>query len=219
MISTYMGVLLPNCANVTYSTSGELSPLLKDPEYRAIGVGTKIFLGGAEGYIAWQGTQHVLNHEQLADGEHYYAGGTLAVIGDLKKMDSEYIRGCTFNKYGTSLYVGIGIPIPVLDEEMVLSLARTNEQIFTKVFDYSVASRKRPALRMVSYKELRSGSIELNGKIVPTAPLSSLVKARKIAKVLKERIDNGSFTLSEAYMKLPKDNVSKTLNIIEEESV
>jgi uncharacterized protein (DUF39 family) len=57
-IYTYMGTLLPKIGNVNYSTSGELSPLLNDPWYRTTGVGTRIFLAGAEGYVAWQGTQH-----------------------------------------------------------------------------------------------------------------------------------------------------------------
>ncbi len=48
---TYMGSLLPpRFSNVTYSTSGELSPpLLNDPYLRTIGLGTRIFLGGGEG--------------------------------------------------------------------------------------------------------------------------------------------------------------------------
>lgn len=35
---TYMGVLQPNMANINYSTSGELSPLLNDPYLRTIGI-------------------------------------------------------------------------------------------------------------------------------------------------------------------------------------
>ena len=56
-IHTYMGTLLPKMKNASYSTSGELSPLLNDPECRTIGLGTRIFLAGAEGYVAWNGTQ------------------------------------------------------------------------------------------------------------------------------------------------------------------
>ena len=62
-IYTYMGTLLPSFGNATYSTSGELSPLLNDPYYRTVGIGTKIFLGGGDGYVAWEGTQH--NHSKI----------------------------------------------------------------------------------------------------------------------------------------------------------
>jgi len=57
MLHTYMGTLLPKLRNVSYSTAGELSPLLNDPTCRTIGMGTRIFLCGARGYVSWQGTQ------------------------------------------------------------------------------------------------------------------------------------------------------------------
>jgi len=42
---TYMGILKPKLGNANYSTSGQLSPLLNDPYYKTIGIGTRIFLG------------------------------------------------------------------------------------------------------------------------------------------------------------------------------
>ncbi len=209
---TYMGILLPNMGNITYSTSGEYSPLLKDPELRTIGMGTRIFLGGGEGYVAWEGTQAVNTKQNYDDGEVRYAGYTLALIGDMKGMSTDYIRGATYEKYGCSLFVGVGIPIPVLDEDIAEKLAVSNEHLFTNVFDYGVGSRVRPAIRRVSYAELRGGEVELNGQKVPTAPLSSLVKAVEIANVLKGRIEAGTFTLTQG-VPLPKHDVFKPLNV------
>ena len=57
-IYTYMGVLRPNLGNANYCSAGQLSPLLNDPLYKTIGIGTRIFLGGGIGYVTWQGTQH-----------------------------------------------------------------------------------------------------------------------------------------------------------------
>lgn len=205
ILYTYMGTLLPQYGNVTYCTSGELSPLLNDPELRTIGIGTRIFIGGAQGYVAWEGTQFVRNKEVIRDGVIQYSGATLAVVGDMKQMSSRFIRAASYEKYGTTLFVGIGIPIPVLDEDMAKFLAVRNRDIYTQVVDYSVPSRSRPVLRKVSYEELRSGTIELNGKKVPTAPLSSLRKAREIAQVLKEMILKGEFLLQEPIQKLPED--------------
>ena len=204
ILYTYMGTLLPQYGNVTYCTSGELSPLLNDPELRTIGIGTRIFIGGAQGYVVWEGTQFVRNKEVIRDGVVQYSGATLAVIGDMKQMSSRFIRAATYEKYGTTLFVGIGIPIPVLDEDMARFLAVRNRDIYTQVVDYSVPRRSRPILRKVSYEELRSGMIELNGKKVPTAPLSSLRKAREIAQVLKEMIKKGEFFLQEPIQKLPE---------------
>lgn len=205
ILYTYMGTLLPQYGNVTYCTSGELSPLLNDPELRTIGIGTRIFIGGTQGYVVWEGTQFVRNKEVIRDGVVQYSGVTLAVIGDMKQMSSQFIRAASYEKYGTTLFVGIGIPIPVLDEDMARFLAVRNRDIYTQVVDYSVPSRSRPVLRKVNYEELRSGIIELKGKKVPTAPLSSLRKAREIARLLKEMILKGEFLLQKPVQELPKD--------------
>jgi uncharacterized protein (DUF39 family) len=67
-IYTYMGVLRPRMANANYATSGQLSPLFNDPYYKTIGIGTRIFLGGAQGYVAWPGTQHNPNVKRGKNG-------------------------------------------------------------------------------------------------------------------------------------------------------
>ena len=195
-IYTYMGTLLPNCANATYATAGELSPLLKDPDLRTIGIGTRIFLGGAEGYVVWEGTQCFPHITEYEDGTSAHAGATIAVVGDLKKMSPEYLRAAAVNRYGVSMFVGIGIPIPVLDEALMEQLAVSNEDLVTDITDYSGGSRNNPTLGHVTFAQLRSGEIELNGKKVPTAPMSSLKKAREIAALLKERVEKGEFLLT-----------------------
>lgn len=215
-IYTYMGVLQPHMGNVNYSTSGELSPLLNDPYLRTIGVGTKIFLAGAPGFISWQGTQFKMTEDRTDKGLPLGASATLAVIGNLKEMSTEYIKPAVFEKYGTSMFVGIGIPIPVLDEEMAEFLAIENKDIYTSVFDYSVPHRSRPSLARVSYAELRSGSIDLNGRKIRTAPLSSLYKARKIAAELKDWVKNKSFTLQAPVQAFPGNPTTNALEEVNE---
>ena len=214
-IYTYMGTLLPKFGNVNYSTTGELSPLLNDPLYRTTGVGTRIFLGGAQGYIAWQGTQHNPCQVRGENSVPIGSAATLALIGDLKQMDTRFIRAAVFEKYGVTMYVGVGIPIPILDEEMASQVAVRNKDIYTNIYDYSVPSRSRPVLRKVSYEELRSGSVELDGKRVATAPLSSLKVAREIADLLKTQIVRGEFLLQEPVMPLPLDTRTKPLEVRE----
>lgn len=216
-IYTYMGTLLPNFGNATYSTAGELSPLLNDPNYRTIGIGTKIFLGGGVGYVAWEGTQHHPSQNRDANGIPTASAGTLALIGDLKQMKPEFLRAAVFERYGVSMYVGIGIPIPIIDEEMLRQTAISNREIRTTVFDYSVPKRSKPNFGQVTYAELRSGSIMINDKKVPTAPLSSLYQARKIAGILKEWINRGQFTLTEPVQALPRESLVKPLEVIEGE--
>jgi uncharacterized protein (DUF39 family) len=213
ILYTYMGTLLPNYGNVTYSTSGQLSPLLNDPMYRTIGIGTRVFIGGAQGYVAWEGTQHNPCQNRGENKVPIGSAGTLSLVGDIKQMDTRFIRAAVYEKYGVSLLVGIGIPIPVLDEEMLMYTAVKDSEIFTNIYDYSVPSRSRPVLRTVSYAELRSGSIELNGKTVSTAPMSSLKKAREIAELLKQQIKKGEFLLTQPVESIYKENKLNKLDV------
>lgn len=211
---TYMGTLLPRLGNATYSSAGQLSPLLNDPYLRTIGVGTRIFLGGAIGYVAWEGTQHSPGAKRDENGIPLAAASTLAVVGDLKRMDRRYLRAGVMHRYGVTLYVGIGVPIPVLDEEMARFVSVRDEDIKTTVFDYSVPHRSRPNFGHVNYKELRSGYIEVQGKRVPTVPLSSLERAREIAQALKEWVAEGRLLVQEPVQRLPENQVSRPLEVV-----
>ena len=202
-IYTYMGILLPNTGNANYCTSGQLSPLLNDPKFMTIGIGTRIFLGGARGYIVWEGTQFSPQSLKTENGKTTYKGGTLAVIGNLKEMSSDYIRAAIFKGYGVSLIVGIGIPIPIINSEVMKYVAVKDEDIYTEVIDYSFPRLKKPSLGRVNYKQLREGKITIQGKDVFTSPLSSYAKAREIAQKLKEEILRGKFLLQEPIQKFP----------------
>ena len=204
-IYTYMGMLRPRMANANYATSAQLSPLFNDPCYKTIGVGTRIFLGGAQGFVSWPGTQHNPNVPRNKNSVPREGAGTIAVIGNLKEMSPEWLVGASMLGYGVSLYVGIGIPIPILGEEMARYTSVKDEDIVTQIYDYSMDYPKGApkSLGEVNYKELRSGAIMLNGKKVATAPLSSYYKAREIANLLKEWIERGDFLLGEAQQLLP----------------
>jgi uncharacterized protein (DUF39 family) len=205
VIYTYMGVLKPKLGNANYSTSGQLSPLFNDPYYKTIGIGTKIFLGGGIGYVAWQGTQHNPNVLRGGNGVPKRGAGTLAVIGDLKQMKPKWLVGTSFLGYGCTLTVGIGVPIPVLSEEMLRYTLVTDAEIFAPVVDYAEAypQRKPDILAEVSYAELKSGMIKVKGKGIPAASLSSYPGAVEIAGILKEWIKKGKFLLTEPVAPLP----------------
>ena len=204
-IYTYMGVLKPNLGNANYCSAGQLSPLLNDPYYKTIGIGTKIFLGGGIGYVAWHGTQHNPHVLRGNNGVPRRPAGTLAVIGDLKQMKPEWLRGVSFLGYGCSLMVGIGIPIPILSEEILRYTAVKDEEIFAPIVDYAEAypQREPDILGEVSYAQLKSGKIVVREKEVPTASLSSYPKAVEIAQTLKEWIRKGEFLLTEPVAPLP----------------
>ena len=209
---TYMGTLLPKLRNASYSTAGELSPLLNDPECRTIGLGTRIFLCGTEGYVTWNGTQFHSTKETNEYGIPTSNARTIAVIGDLKNMSTEFLRGVYYEKYGVSMFVGIGIPIPILDEDLARRVSIRNEQIETTVVDYGDGNK---ILGKTNYAALQSGEIEVNGHKIKTAPVASLSKARQIAKILKSWIQKGDFLLTEPVRPMPTGTSLKKLQEIE----
>jgi uncharacterized protein (DUF39 family) len=204
-VYTYMGTLKPGAGNANYCSAGQLSPLFNDPYYRTIGIGTRIFLGGGVGYVTWHGTQHNPAVPRTAKGVPVRAAGTLWVMGDLKQMNSSYLVGVGIQGYGCSLAVGLGIPIPLLDEEIAAFTGISDEEIFTQIVDYGrdYPSGESKSLGQVSYAELKSGVIRFQGREVPTVPLSSMVKARAIAESLKTWIRQGRFLLTESQANLP----------------
>ena len=201
VIYTYMGKLLPHYGNATFSGAGCWNPLCNDPDYETIGLGTRIFLGGAHGYVIGEGTQH----------SPTTGFGTLMVRGDGKQMHSDFVRGVAFTHYGTTLYVGIGIPIPILHEGLAVKTAVRDEEIVTDVVDYGVPRRDRPTLRKVTYRELKSGKIVIHDREVKVSPLSSLKKAQDIAEALKGEIADGAFSLTAPIERLPRDTVVRPM--------
>lgn len=206
-IYTYMGALKPNGGNANYCSAGQLSPLFNDPYYLTIGLGSRIFLGGGDGYVTWHGTQHKPSVKRTPKGIPLTPAGTLWVMGDLKNMSPQYLVGVSIQGYGCSLAVGLGVPIPLLNEEIAGYTAVSDEDIFTQIIDYGsdYPNNISHSYGQVSYAELKSGFIKLNGREIPTVPLSSMVKAREIADILKKKISQGKFLLGEPQFTLPRE--------------
>lgn len=201
---TYMGVLKPRAGNASFSTSGQLSPLFNDPYYLTIGMGTRAFLGGGQGYVLGPGTQHNPRVDREKNGVPRAPAGTLMVMGNLKEMSPKWLVGVRMLGYGCSLAVGFGLPIPILNEEMARYTGVSDEDIVTQIVDYGEDYPKGEPVPLghVNYAELKSGTIRFNGQDVPTVPLSSYVKALEIAKILKELIEKGQFLLTEPQVML-----------------
>ncbi len=220
-IYTYMGVLKPELGNANYCSAGQLSPLLNDPYYRTIGIGTRIFLGGAQGYVFWQGTQHNPTVGRNEVGVPQAGAGTLSVVGDLKAMRPEWVRGVSYYGYGVSLMLGLGVPIPVLDEEIARFTGIRDRDIVAPIVDYSrgYPYSERGPLGHVTYEQLRKGVITVEGVEVPTASLSSYPKAREIAEILKQAIASGEFEVSRPVQLLPSADSGLTFKPLRERAI
>jgi L-aspartate semialdehyde sulfurtransferase len=204
---TYLGALQPQLGNAVYANPGAISPLLNDPDLQLIGIGTRIFLGGGVGYVGWEGTQHFPLQKRLPNRTPIGPAATLALIGDAKHMQARWVRGCYFKGYGPSLMLGVGIPLPVLNESVIVHCAVQDKDLVAPVVDFSIPRRVRPTFGLVSYAQLKSGKLNIDGKIVRVAPLASLYLSRQVALELKQWIEAGEFILSEAVAPIPNDRL------------
>ena len=202
---TYLGVLQPRLGNAVYSNPGAISPLLNDPYLKLVGIGTRIFLGGGIGYVTWEGTQHNPMQKRLPNDTPVGPAATLALIGDAKQMDARWVRGCYFKNYGPSIMLGVGVPLPVLNEEVVERCAIQDKDIVAPIVDFSIPRRVRPTFGLVSYTQLKSGRITIDGKTVRVAPLASIFLSRQVAIELKQWIQEGKFTLTEPVAPISMD--------------
>jgi uncharacterized protein (DUF39 family) len=204
-LATYLGPLQPNLGNAVYANSGSLSPLLNDPALAVVGVGSRIFLGGGIGYVAWEGTQHFPLQKRLPNQTPIGPAATVALIGDAKGMQPQWVRGCYFRGYGPSLMLGVGVALPLLNEEIAAHCAVQDKDLVAPVMDFAIPRRVRPTFGLVSYAQLKSGHVTLNGQKVRTAPLSSLYLAQQVAETLQGWIQAGEFELTEPVAPLPQD--------------
>ena len=202
---TYLGPLQPRLGNAVYSNPGAISPLFNDPYLKLIGIGTRIFLGGGIGYVTWEGTQHNPMQKRLPNDTPVGPAATLALIGDAKQMDARWVRGCFFKNYGPSIMLGVGVPLPVLNEEVVKHCAIEDKDIVAPIVDFSIPRRVRPTFGLVSYTQLKSGRITIDGKTVRVAPLASIFLSRQVAIELKQWIQVGKFTLTEPVAPISMD--------------
>ncbi|MBA7697188.1 hypothetical protein ES703_105848 [subsurface metagenome] len=87
--------------------------------------------------------------------------------------------------------------------------------------DYSGAypQLQSDILGEVSYAQLKSGKIIIQGKEVPTASLSSYLRAVEIATTLKEWIQTGKFLLTEPVAPLPSIESGITFKPLKERPI
>jgi uncharacterized protein (DUF39 family) len=216
-IYTYLGILKPNMQNLTYSSAGQLSPLLNDPLYKTIGLGTRVWLAGAHGHVYAEGTQHAPTCDRGENDVPTEGAGTLALTGNMKEMDARFVRGVSLKGYGVSLALGVGIPIPILSPDILRHTTVRDRDILGTVLDYSVDYPQKTGKEIykLTYEDLKSGEVTIRGKKVATGSLSSYNKALEIAALLKDEISRGEFQLAQPFQRLPVNQGMNSLEIRE----
>lgn len=195
-INSNMGTLIGHLENSTFNSSSYLNPLINDPYCKTIGVGSKIWIGGSIGFILGPGSNHNPNQKRNKFGIPVGSGITLSAIADINSMDPKWVRGGFLKSFGPVLYIGVGIPIPVLNEEIAEQIAINDENIHTTIVDFSIPRRTKPTFGQCTYAELRTTTVMINNKPTLSAPLSSMAWAIEICKIIKESILSKSFYLS-----------------------
>ena len=104
------------------SGCGEINPLQNDPSHRTIGVGTRVLLNGAPGYIIGKGTRASPTKPNVS------------AFADMKKMDPAMMGGVKTSN-GPECLTSLAVPIPVLDEEILSGLKVLDHNILLPVSD------------------------------------------------------------------------------------
>lgn len=198
IIGTYKGIVLPFLGNCVYTGTGEINPLANDPEGEVIGIGTRVLLSGAQAYIIGEGTQH--NPEK--------GSSSTMIRCRFRDMDPAYLRAAVFEHYASSLYIGLAVPIPILNIRIAKNCSVRDDEIETVVRDAACQELwegMKPIICKVNYKDLKSGSIALpNGIVVPCSSVSSIFMARKMMTKLSDLIKNKQFYLTPCLERLPQ---------------
>ncbi len=107
---------------ISVTGSGEINPLENDPLLKTIGIGTKILVNGAPGYVIGEGTRSSAEKPNLS------------VIADMDKMDAEFMGGF-ITSTSPECITSIAVPIPVIDEEVFSNLKIMDEEVKLPIAD------------------------------------------------------------------------------------
>ncbi|MGD1060012.1 MAG: methanogenesis marker 16 metalloprotein [Methanomassiliicoccales archaeon] len=115
-------VFAPSMSELTFSGCGSLNPIQNDPELHMIGIGTRVLVNGAVGYITGTGTRSSP------------ASPNLMMIADMKGMSPEYMGGFQTSA-GPECAVTWGVAIPVIDDSVRKAISVLDRDIPLPVND------------------------------------------------------------------------------------
>jgi uncharacterized protein (DUF39 family) len=131
----------------------------------------------------------------------------------MKRMKPDFVRGVSLIGYGVSLAVGVAIPIPILDENVLKRTTIRDRDIWAPVVDYGTdyPQNTGKVLARVNYEQLKSGQISLFGRKIDVGSLSSYAKALEAAALLGDEIRRGEFLLARPLQPLPREQRFKPM--------
>ncbi len=195
VVQSPYGPLLGLHGNALYNCGGADSIGLAMPGLALLGPGSPVLVGGGIGWVIGCGSSHQPQPRRLASGHARSPGAVAAVCVDLQELRPEWVRPCFFDGQGSALLVAIAAPIPLISAAVAAQAAVTDDHLDVPVLDLSIPRRIKPTYGWVSYSELRSGTIQVEGRPVPSAPAHSPRLAGSIAVELIRWLEEDRFPL------------------------
>jgi putative methanogenesis marker 16 metalloprotein len=130
----------PHCREATFSGCGQINPVKNDPLLDSIGIGTRILLNGAEGFILGTGTRSTKERPNLSG------------FADMHQMSPEYMGGFATSA-GPECICSWGVAIPVISDTILAEIARLDRNIALPVTDINT----RTVIGQANYGDVWQG--------------------------------------------------------------
>lgn len=112
----------PLCSEATFSGCGLINPIQNDPHLESIGLGSRILMNGAEGYVIGTGTRSSRERPNLS------------AFADMHQMDPELMGGF-ITSAGPECICSWAVAIPVISESILAETGRPDRDIPLPVND------------------------------------------------------------------------------------
>jgi putative methanogenesis marker 16 metalloprotein len=127
----------PYFQEATFSGCGRINPLKNDPLLESIGMGTRILMNGAEGFVLGTGTRSSKERPNLSG------------FADMHQMDAEQMGGFVTSA-GPECICSWAVPIPVISKTILAEIARPDRDIVLPVNDVN----SRTAIGQADYGDV-----------------------------------------------------------------
>lgn len=144
----------PGLSCATVSGCGQLNPLENDPNLETIGVGTRILLNGAQGFVIGTGTRSMATRPNLLG------------LADMHQMSPEFMGGFVTSA-GAECIGSWAVPIPVLNESILENVKMLDRDVPLPIMDVRV----RQTICRTSYEDVW-GEADLETQLDPARCIS-----------------------------------------------
>lgn len=131
----------PSLASATVSGCGQINPIKNDPFLETIGVGTRVLINSARGFVIGTGTRSMASRPNLLG------------LADMHHMDPQYMGGF-ITSAGPECIGSWAVPIPVLNESILDNIKKLDRDISLPIMDVNI----RQTICKTSYEDVWGGT-------------------------------------------------------------